>query len=122
MVYNATFNSISVILRRQAYSSHYSCLPWISPVLGWGSEVSCPRTHLRKAKRVLCGSNPGPLDYESNTLPLSHAGPRYYLVNRYSFSMGWCITNLCIYNVQTLRAVLHSTIDLLKQLQSNFWQ
>ena len=22
-------------------SSHYSCLPWVSPVLGWGSEVSC---------------------------------------------------------------------------------
>ena len=24
-------------------SSHYSCLSWVSPVLGWGSEVSCPR-------------------------------------------------------------------------------
>ena len=22
-------------------SSHYSCLSWVSPVLGWGSEVSC---------------------------------------------------------------------------------
>ena len=25
-------------------SSHYSCLSWVSPVLGWGSEVSCPKT------------------------------------------------------------------------------
>ena len=25
-------------------SLHYSCLSWVSPVLGWGSEVSCPRT------------------------------------------------------------------------------
>ena len=29
-------------------SSHYSCLSWVSPVLGWGSEVSCPRTLPRK--------------------------------------------------------------------------
>ena len=25
-------------------SSHCSCLSWVSIVLGWGSEVSCPRT------------------------------------------------------------------------------
>ena len=29
-------------------SSHYSCLFWVSLVLGWGSEVSCPRTLPRK--------------------------------------------------------------------------
>ena len=29
-------------------NSHYSCLSWVSSVLGWGSEVSCPRTHPRK--------------------------------------------------------------------------
>ena len=23
-------------------NSHYPCLSWVSPVLGWGSEVSCP--------------------------------------------------------------------------------
>ena len=57
-------------------SSHYSCLSWVSPVLGWGSEVSCPpKTLPRKTQRIQCGSNPGPLDYESNTLPPSHAGP-----------------------------------------------
>ena len=30
---------------------------------------------LPKKKRIQCGSNPGPLDYEWNTLPLKHAGP-----------------------------------------------
>ena len=29
-----------------------------------------------KPQRIQCGANPGPLDYESNTLPLSHAGPQ----------------------------------------------
>ena len=28
--------------------SHYSSLSWVSPVLGWGSEMSCPRTLPRK--------------------------------------------------------------------------
>ena len=28
-------------------SSHCSCLSWVSPVLGWGSYVSCPRTSQR---------------------------------------------------------------------------
>ena len=56
-------------------SSHYSCFSWVSPVLGWGSEVSCPRHSHKKTQRIQCSSNPGPLDYESNTSPLSHAGP-----------------------------------------------
>ena len=38
--------------------------------------MSCPRTLPRKTQRIRCSSNPGPLDYESNTLPRSHAGPR----------------------------------------------
>ena len=29
-------------------SSHYSCLSWVSPVLGWGPEVSCSMTLPRK--------------------------------------------------------------------------
>ena len=32
-------------------SSHYSCHSWVSPVLGWGSEASCPRTVARKKKK-----------------------------------------------------------------------
>ena len=56
-------------------SSHYSCHSWVSPVLGWGSAVFYPRTLPRNTQRIRCGSNPGPLDYESKTLPLSHAGP-----------------------------------------------
>ena len=57
-------------------SSHYSCLSRVSPVLGLGSEVSCPKTLPRKkTQRIQCCSNPGALDYKSNTLPLSHARP-----------------------------------------------
>ena len=78
MVFYATFNGISVISRRQL-KIHYSCLSWVSPVLGWGSEVSCSTTLLQKTKRIQCGLNPGPLDYESTTLTLSHAGPRHII-------------------------------------------
>ena len=65
-------------------SSHYYCLSWVSPVLGWGSEGSCKRTPQqqqnknKKKQRIQCGLNPGPLDYDSKTLPLSHAGPCLY--------------------------------------------
>ena len=55
-------------------SLHYSALPWVSPVLSWGSEVSCPRTLPRKKPREL-RLELKILDYESNTLQLSHAGP-----------------------------------------------
>ena len=47
-------------------SSHYSCLSWVSPTLGWCSEVSFPRTIPRKLHRIQCCSNPehqaGPQD------------------------------------------------------------
>ena len=45
MVFYATFNNISVISRGQLTLFMPS---WVSPVLGWGSEVSCPRTLPRK--------------------------------------------------------------------------
>ena len=45
MVFYAAFNSISVISRRQLT---LFMLSWVSPVLGWGYEVSCPRTLPRK--------------------------------------------------------------------------
>ena len=45
MVFYAACNSISVILRRQLT---LFMLSWVSPVLGWGSKVSCPRTLPRK--------------------------------------------------------------------------
>ena len=55
-------------------SSHYSCLSCMSPVQGWGSEVSCPKAHHEKPQRIQCSWKPGPLDYGSNTLSLSHTG------------------------------------------------
>ena len=69
------FTQLSTVF--QSYhgnSSHYSCLSWLLPVLGWGSEVSCQMTLLQKTKTIQSCSNPGPQDYESNTLPLSHTG------------------------------------------------
>ena len=37
--------------------------------------MTCPRTLPWKPQRIQCGLNPWPLDYESNTSPLSHTGP-----------------------------------------------
>ena len=55
-------------------SQHYSRLSWVSPVLGWALKSHAQGHSHEKTQRIQCGSNPGPLDYESNTLPLSHAG------------------------------------------------
>ena len=56
-------------------SSHYSFLSWVSPVLGWALKSLAQGHSHEKNQRIQCGSNPGTLNYESNTLPLSHAGP-----------------------------------------------
>ena len=45
MVFYAAFNSISVISRRQLTLFMSS---WVSSVIGWGYEVSCPRILPRK--------------------------------------------------------------------------
>ena len=58
-------------------SSHYSCFSWVSPVLGWALKCLAQGHSHEKTQRIQCDSNPGLLDYESNTLPLSHAGPTY---------------------------------------------
>ena len=57
-------------------SSHCSCLSWISPVLGWALKCLAQGHTHEKTQRIQCGPNPGHLVYESNTLPLSHVGPR----------------------------------------------
>ena len=49
-MFYAAFNSISVISWRQ-FTLFMSFLGFTSTVLGWGSEVSCPRTHPRKKPR-----------------------------------------------------------------------
>ena len=60
-------------------SSHYSCLSWVSPVLGWALKCLAQGHSQEKTQRIQCGSNPGPLDYKSNILPLGQAGP--YIIN-----------------------------------------
>ena len=72
MVFYAAFNSISVISRRQLTLFMIS---WVSPVLGRALKCLVLGHSHEKTQRIQCGSNPGPLDYESNTLPLGHAGP-----------------------------------------------
>ena len=55
--------------------SHYSCISWVSPVLGWTLKCLAQGHSHEKTQRIQCGSNSGPLDYKSNTLPLGHVGP-----------------------------------------------
>ena len=74
MVFYTAFNSISVISRRQLT---LFMLSWVSPVLGWALK-SLAQGHSHEITQVIqCGSNSGPLDYESSTLPLSHGGPMW---------------------------------------------
>ena len=72
MVFYAAFNSISVISWQQLT---LFMLSWDSPVLGWALKCLAQGHSHEKTQRIQCGSNPGPLDYESNTLPLGHVGP-----------------------------------------------
>ena len=72
MVFYAAFNSIPVILRRQLT---LFMLSWVSPVLDWALKCLAQGHSHEKTQRIQSASNPGPLDYESNTLPLSNAGP-----------------------------------------------
>ena len=75
-VFYAPFNSISVI---SPNSSYYSCISYVSPLLGWGSEVSCPKTLPLKTHMIQYCLYSAPLDYELNTSPFSHAGPLQYI-------------------------------------------
>ena len=46
------FTPLSTVFQsHHGNSSHYSCLSWVSPVLGWCSKVSCPKTFPRKKKK-----------------------------------------------------------------------
>ena len=72
MVLYAAFNSISVShITATAHIVHV--FSWVLPVLGWALKCLAQGHSHEKTQGIQCGSNPGPLDYESNTLPLSHA-------------------------------------------------
>ena len=72
------FTPLSTVFQSyQRDSSYYSCLSWVSPVLGWALKCLAQGHSHEKTKRIQCSSNPGPLDYESNTLPLSHVRPAH---------------------------------------------
>ena len=55
---------------------NYSCLSWVSPVLGWGSEVYCSRTLPQKNPEDPVWLEPRTPGLRVKHLPLSHAGPR----------------------------------------------
>ena len=71
-------------------------LSWVSPVLGWALKCLAQAHSPEKTQRIQCGSNPGSLDYESNTLPLSHLGPFFIenIYNRYIVLLAQWYTNL----------------------------
>ena len=56
-------------------SSHYSGLSCVSPGLDWALKCLAEGHSHENHQRIKRGSDPGPLDYESNTSLLSHAGP-----------------------------------------------
>ena len=66
MVFYTTFNR---------YFSRITATDHIVHVLGWALKCLAQGHSHEKTQRIQYSSNPGPLDYESNTLPLSHAGP-----------------------------------------------
>ena len=71
------FRPLSTVF--QSYHSnslHYSCLSWVSLVPDWALKCLAQGHSHEKNQRIQCGSNPGPLDCKSNTLPLSHVGLR----------------------------------------------
>ena len=83
MVFYAAFSSLSVISRRQLT---LFMLSWVSPVLGWALKCLAQGHSHEKTQKIQCSSNPGPLAYESNTLPLSHVGPARTDTSRYFYT------------------------------------
>ena len=92
---------LTVFQSYHSASSHDSRLSWVSPVLGWALRCLAQGYSHEKTQRTQCGSNPGPPDYESNTLPLSHVGP-VKNVQKYSN----CI-NPSLSSVKKFYAMLH---------------
>ena len=68
-------------------SSHYSCLPGFHQYWAWVPKCLAQGHSHEKTQGIQCDSNPGPLDYESNNLPLSYAGPISNLSGASSFFM-----------------------------------
>ena len=66
----------SVLYHFQQYFIHITATVHIIHVFpGFHKYLAGAQIHSHeKTQRIQCGSNSGPLDYQSNTLPLSHAG------------------------------------------------
>ena len=74
IVLYTAFNIISAISGRQLTLFTF---PEFPDYWAWALNRLAQGHNYKKLKRIQCGSNPGPLDYKSNTLPLSHQGPQH---------------------------------------------
>ena len=57
-VLNGVLHPFQQYFSHHGDSSHNSCLSWVSPVLGWGSGVSYPKTLQRKNPEDPVGLEP----------------------------------------------------------------
>ena len=92
-------------------------LSWVSPVLGWALKCLAQGHSHEKTQRIQCGSNPGLLDCESNTLPLSHAGPWERVKNDWWRQTPTCNCRslLTLLQLKLANASCHGTIKRLCQ-------
>ena len=65
-------------------SSRYSCISWVSLVLGWASRVSCPRTLPRQIHRTQCS-----WIISQTLIPLNHAGSLSHIRNGDPAWLSW---------------------------------
>ena len=105
-----------VVCRFQQYFSHITATVQIIHVFPWfhqykpGALKCLAQGHSHeKTWRLQYGSNPGPLDYESNTSPLSHAGP----------AVDYCTRLLVLYIRWSLCGVFRVLIIVLTEAQNS---
>ena len=115
-----------VLRRFQQYFSHITATVHIIHVFpGFSStgtrlgllSVLPKDPPMKKTQRIQCRSNPGPLDNESNTLPLSHAGPPCN-ISILSSRTNWSFWLKC----WSLALTLNSIDTHCNTLTTDFWK
>ena len=90
-------------------------LSWVSLVLGWALKCLAQGHSHEKTQRIQCGLNPGPLDYESSTLPMSHVGPLVRVENTDKYAQLHTHTNtISEQYLQKCRSIALDNDDLVK--------
>ena len=100
-------------------SLHYSCLSWVSPVLGGCSEMSY-RGHAHEKPRAPSAARTQ--GYESNTLGLSNEGPSIdseILENLVSFTIGNDIhVSIIAADSQSMKCIFYQSQSVQPTLKS----